>query len=71
MEHAERTELLREASFVLLEIRRVRVLKEIGRTGGETIRISVGGEAAVTLAVADAEREWSNAVEQYFAKRVA
>jgi phosphoribosylformylglycinamidine synthase II len=45
--------------------------KEIGRTGGETIRISIGGEAAVTLAVADAERAWSNAVEQYFAKRVA
>jgi phosphoribosylformylglycinamidine synthase subunit PurL len=45
--------------------------KVIGRTGGESIRISVGGEAAVTLAVADAERAWSNAVEQYFAKQVA
>jgi phosphoribosylformylglycinamidine synthase len=43
----------------------------IGRTGGDTIRIRVGGETAVTLAVADAERAWSNAVEQYFAKRVA
>jgi phosphoribosylformylglycinamidine synthase len=43
----------------------------IGRTGGDTIRITVGGEAAVTLAVAEAERAWSNAVEQYFAKRVA
>ena len=43
----------------------------IGRTGGDTIRIAVGGEKAVALAVADAERAWSNAVEQYFAKRVA
>jgi phosphoribosylformylglycinamidine synthase len=43
----------------------------IGRTGGDTIRIAVGGERAVALAVADAERAWSNAVEQYFAKRVA
>jgi hypothetical protein len=33
--------------------------------------MTVGGELAVTLAVADAERAWSNAVEQYFAKRVA
>jgi phosphoribosylformylglycinamidine synthase subunit PurL len=45
--------------------------KVIGRTGGDSIRISVGGETAVTLAVAEAERAWSNAVEQYFAKRVA
>jgi len=45
--------------------------KVIGRTGGDTIRISVGGELAVTLAVADAERAWSDAVEQYFAKQVA
>ena len=43
----------------------------IGRTGGDTIRISVGGEPAVTLTVVEAERAWSNAVEQYFAKRVA
>ena len=43
----------------------------IGRTGGDTIRISVGGEVAVTLAVAEAERAWSSAVEQYFAKQVA
>ena len=43
----------------------------IGRTGGETLRIAVGGQAAVALAVAEAERAWWNAVEQYFAKRVA
>src|SRR5262249_39013025 len=43
----------------------------IGRTGGDTIRIAVGGQKTVALAVADAERAWSNAVEQYFAKRVA
>jgi phosphoribosylformylglycinamidine synthase len=43
----------------------------IGRTGGDTLRIAVGGETAVALAVADAERAWSNALEHYFAKRVA
>jgi hypothetical protein len=43
----------------------------IGRIGGETLRIAVGGETAVALTVADAERAWSNALEQYFVKRVA
>jgi hypothetical protein len=43
----------------------------IGRTGGDTLRIAVGGDMAIALAVADAERAWSNALEQYFAKRVA
>jgi phosphoribosylformylglycinamidine synthase len=43
----------------------------IGRTGGHVLRIAVGGHVAVMLSVADAERAWSNAVEHYFAKRVA
>jgi phosphoribosylformylglycinamidine synthase II len=43
----------------------------IGRTGGDLLRIAVGGHVAVMLSVADAERAWSNAVEHYFAKRVA
>ncbi len=43
----------------------------IGATGGDTIRIAVAGEVAVALAVAEAERAWSNALEQYFVKQVA
>jgi phosphoribosylformylglycinamidine synthase len=43
----------------------------IGRTGGDVLRIAVGGHVAVMLPVADAERAWSNAVEHYFSKRVA
>jgi len=43
----------------------------IGRTGGHELRIAVGGQVAVAVAVSDAERAWSSAVEHYFAKRVA
>jgi phosphoribosylformylglycinamidine synthase subunit PurL len=43
----------------------------IGRTGAHELRIAVGGDAAITLAVSDAERVWSNAVDRYFAKQVA
>jgi phosphoribosylformylglycinamidine synthase len=43
----------------------------IGRTGGHELRIAVGGELAVAVAVSEAERVWTNAVEHYFAKRVA
>jgi phosphoribosylformylglycinamidine synthase II len=43
----------------------------VGRTGGRELRIAVGGEIAITVAVADAERAWSNAIERYFAKQVA
>jgi len=45
--------------------------KVIGQTGGHDLRIAVGGEIVVTVSVSDAERVWSNAVEQYFAKQVA
>jgi phosphoribosylformylglycinamidine synthase len=43
----------------------------IGRTGGSELRVAVGGHIAVSTTIADAERAWSNAVEQHFAKQVA
>jgi phosphoribosylformylglycinamidine synthase subunit PurL len=43
----------------------------IGRTGGSELRIAVGGAVAVAVAVSEAERVWSGAIEHYFAKRVA
>jgi len=43
----------------------------VGQTGGNRLRIAVGGEMAVDIAVTEAERAWSTAIEQYFAKRVA
>ena len=43
----------------------------IGRTGGRSLRIAVGGDVAVDVTLADAERAWSDAVQRYFAKRVA
>jgi phosphoribosylformylglycinamidine synthase II len=43
----------------------------IGRTGGRSLRIAVGGDVAVDVTVADAERAWADAVQRYFAKRVA
>ena len=46
-------------------------VRMIGRVGGSRLRLTVGGEAAIDLAVADAERAWSSAIERYFAKRVA
>ena len=43
----------------------------IGRTGGRALRIAVGGEVVVAVALADAERAWSDAIQKYFTKRVA
>jgi phosphoribosylformylglycinamidine synthase II len=43
----------------------------IGRTGGQELRIAVGGQLAIAVGVSEAERAWSGAVEHYFAKRVA
>jgi phosphoribosylformylglycinamidine synthase II len=43
----------------------------IGRTGGRSLRIAVSGEMAVDVLLADAERAWSDAIQRYFAKRVA
>ena len=42
---------------------------EVGRTGGDRIRIAVGGEAALDVAVAAAESAWATAIERMMAKR--
>src|SRR4051812_29018476 len=43
----------------------------LGETGGNRLRISVGGAVAVDESLDTAERVWSTAIDQYFAKRVA
>jgi phosphoribosylformylglycinamidine synthase len=43
----------------------------IGETGGNRLRIAVGGTTVVDVAVDDAERVWSAAIEQSFARKVA
>jgi phosphoribosylformylglycinamidine synthase len=43
----------------------------VGQTGGNRLRIAVAGRVVIDQSVDDAERVWSNAIEQYFAKRVA
>jgi len=43
----------------------------LGETGGNRLRISVGGAVAVDESLDVAERVWSTAIDQYFAKRVA
>jgi len=43
----------------------------IGRTGGQSLRVAVGGQVAIDVAVSEAERVWSGSIEHYFAKRVA
>ena len=43
----------------------------IGQTGGQELRLAVDGQIALTVRIAEAERVWSNAIEHYFAKRVA
>ena len=45
--------------------------RRIGATGGEKLTITTGGRAAIDLPVAEAERVWATALEQYFARRVA
>ena len=46
-------------------------VRMIGRVGGSRLRIDVGGEPAIDVAVDAAERAWSSAIERYFEKRVA
>jgi phosphoribosylformylglycinamidine synthase len=43
----------------------------IGKTGGRSLKIAVGGEALMDVAVADAEQAWSDAIERHVARRVA
>jgi phosphoribosylformylglycinamidine synthase len=43
----------------------------IGQTGGNLLRMAVAGRVVIDLPVDDAERSWSMAIEQRYAKRVA
>jgi hypothetical protein len=43
----------------------------VGRTGGNRLRIDVGGRVAIDVAVDEAERIWATAIDRYFVKRVA
>ena len=43
----------------------------IGQTGGNRLRMAVDGRMVIEHSVDDAERMWSTAVGQYFARRVA
>jgi phosphoribosylformylglycinamidine synthase len=43
----------------------------VGETGGNLLRISVGGRTAIDVPVHDAERVWSTAIEKRFVRRVA
>jgi phosphoribosylformylglycinamidine synthase subunit PurL len=45
--------------------------KVVGQTGGNRLRIAVAGQVVIDESVDEAERVWSNAIEQHFAKRVA
>jgi phosphoribosylformylglycinamidine synthase subunit PurL len=45
--------------------------KVVGQTGGNRLRIAVAGQVVIDQSVDEAERVWSNAIEQHFAKRVA
>jgi phosphoribosylformylglycinamidine synthase subunit PurL len=43
----------------------------IGQTGGNLLRIAVGGRLAVDVTVDAAERVWSGTIERHFSQRVA
>jgi phosphoribosylformylglycinamidine synthase len=43
----------------------------IGRTGGSSLRIAVGGQPAIECTVAEAEQVWAGAIERHFAGRAA
>ena len=45
--------------------------ERVGRTGGDRITVTVGGRAAIDWKLAEAERLWSEALEQYFARPAA
>jgi phosphoribosylformylglycinamidine synthase II len=45
--------------------------KVVGQTGGNRLRIAVAGQVVIDQSVDEAERVWSNTLEQHFAKRVA
>jgi len=43
----------------------------IGTTGGGRIVVRIDGKTVVDVAVADAERAWTTALERYFARQAA
>jgi phosphoribosylformylglycinamidine synthase len=43
----------------------------IGQTGGNLLRMAVGGKSAVDVPVAEIERAWSSAIERRFTQKVA
>ena len=43
----------------------------IGQTGGNRLRIATGGRMTIDMAIEDAERAWSAAIDSYFAKKIA
>jgi phosphoribosylformylglycinamidine synthase II len=45
--------------------------RRIGATGGDRLVMTVDGAAAIDVAVADAERIWSTAIEQFFKRAAA
>jgi phosphoribosylformylglycinamidine synthase len=45
--------------------------REIGRVGGETIRLSVNGQVAIESKVVDAERAWATAIEMKMSRKAA
>jgi phosphoribosylformylglycinamidine synthase len=45
--------------------------RDIGRTGGSRITISIDGDTTLDVPVTEAESAWGTALERYFAKRVA
>ena len=64
MEASREQELLSRAAAAGVPARR------IGTTAGDRLTVTVNGAPAIDVAVAEAERIWSTAIEQYF-KRVA
>jgi len=43
----------------------------VGQTGGNLLRIAVGGRMAIDMPVLELERAWSTAIEKHFVKRAA
>jgi len=43
----------------------------IGRTGGNRLRMAVGGDIVIDLSADEAERVWSTAIDRHFVQRVA
>jgi len=43
----------------------------IGQTGGNRLRIAVGGRIVIDVLIGEAERAWSAAIDLYFAKQIA